>query len=327
MVPLDSVLVALVLLVDRLPLPPAVCHRRGHPTVYSDRLFLKALVVMVLKGTPTVHAFVAMLEQPTGEMARVRDLLSERGRFPSRRTWERRLATLPASLPARIACLGEILIQTLTPWGEHAASVAIDSTVLAARGGVWHKKDREAQVVPHTSIDTAAHWTHSGWHGWVYGWKLHAVTTAAAPVWLPLAAAVTPANVADATAAPALLRALPQAVRYLLGDTAYAGAALVALWAHGDRVIVTPPATRRAADQAGRAVRQLFHRQRSRAIEPWNGQFKAIFDITRPVPTRGVCATQRYVLGCVFVYQLTLWLRHEHGLPLRAGLKAFLQAA
>jgi hypothetical protein len=51
--------------------------------------------------------------------------------------------------------------------------VALDSTVLWAKGGVWHKKDREAGVVPHTSIDTEAGWTKSGWHGWVYGWKLH----------------------------------------------------------------------------------------------------------------------------------------------------------
>jgi hypothetical protein len=34
--------------------------------------------------------------------------------------------------------------------------------VLAARGGVWHKKDREAGVVPHSSIDTEAAWTKSG---------------------------------------------------------------------------------------------------------------------------------------------------------------------
>jgi hypothetical protein len=56
--------------------------------------------------------------------------------------------------------------------------------VLAARGGVWHKKDREAGNVPHTSIDTEAHWTKSGWHGWVIGWKLHLVTAVAA-VWIP----------------------------------------------------------------------------------------------------------------------------------------------
>ncbi|CAA9366569.1 MAG: hypothetical protein AVDCRST_MAG93-8021 [uncultured Chloroflexia bacterium] len=39
-------------------------------------------------------------------------------------------------------------------------------------------------------------------------------------------------------------------------------------------------------------------------------------------------------LGClfrtiraIFVYQLTLWYRHEHGMDLRVGLKPFLKAA
>jgi hypothetical protein len=31
--------------------------------------------------------------------------------------------------------------------------VAIDTTTLQAKGGVWHKKDKEAGVVPHTSIE------------------------------------------------------------------------------------------------------------------------------------------------------------------------------
>lgn len=38
---------------------------------------------------------------------------------------------------------------------------------------MWHKKHREAGEVPHTSIDTEAHWAKSGWHGWVIkrNWK------------------------------------------------------------------------------------------------------------------------------------------------------------
>jgi len=61
-----------------------------------------------------------------------------------------------------------------------------DLCQVGVRGGVWHKKDREAGVVPHTSIDTQANWTKSGWHGWVYGWKSHLECTCAA-VWISLA--------------------------------------------------------------------------------------------------------------------------------------------
>ncbi len=43
MVSQDSLLVTLVKLVDRLPMPARAAKRaRGHPKVYSDRSFLKA---------------------------------------------------------------------------------------------------------------------------------------------------------------------------------------------------------------------------------------------------------------------------------------------
>jgi hypothetical protein len=105
------------------------------------------------------------LEQDTPEMRMLRMLLTSTGQFPTRRTWERRLQTLPNTLPAQISCLGRSLVALFQPWATCGRAVAIDSTVLCARGGVWHKKDREAGVVPHTSIDTEAHWTKSGWHG------------------------------------------------------------------------------------------------------------------------------------------------------------------
>jgi Transposase DDE domain len=321
-----SLLVTLVTLIDRIPCPPADPPRRGRPVTYSDRLFLKALVIMVLKWLPTVHALLAVLEQPTPEMRQLRALLTEGGRFPARRTWERRLAAVPATLPALIACLGQHLIALLDPWHARGRAVAIDSTVLHARGGVWHQKHRAAGIVPHTSIDTEAHWTKSGWHGWVYGWKLHLVITVAG-VWIPLRAALTPANAADNELAAALLRDLPADVRFVLGDSHYQDPALHERTAAEGCALV---ATRRGAyphTDDGVAVRRIFHKERSVAIENFNGQFKAIFDVNGPVPTRGLVATARWVLGAVLVYQLTLLSRHHLGLDLRTGLKPFLQAA
>jgi len=58
----------------------------------------------------------------------------------------------------------------------------------------------------------------------------------------------------------------------------------------------------------------------SLSIENFNGQFKGIFDLQGQVPTKGATNTRRYILGAVFVYQLILWYRFEHGLDLRVGL-------
>src|SRR5215472_9305476 len=213
-------LVQLLGLIDHVPLASsAAC--RGRPCVYSERLFMKAVVVMVVRHLPTVHALLAVLEQP--DMAAVRaSLCAEHGTLPARRTFERRLKAVATRLPEQIAALGAELLGQLDPWAAGSRAVAIDSTPLHARGGVWHQKHRLAGEVPHTSIDTEAHWSRSGWHGWVYGWKLHLIVTVAG-VWLPLAAELTPANAADNEQAPGLFDALTRDLRHLfvLGDTAY----------------------------------------------------------------------------------------------------------
>ena len=325
MVPEPSVLVALVQLVDPLPLRPPP-PRRGRPAVYSDRRFLKALVIMIVKRLPRVHPWLAVLDQPTPEMRRLRALLREQGRYPTRRPFERRLGTLPDTLPAQLGGLGRYLIAVLSPWAGDSPVAAIDSTVLRAHGGVWHQKDREAGVVPHTSIDTEAHWTKSGWHGWVYGWKLHLVVTVAA-VWIPLGAELPPANAADNAVAPRLLPELPPLLRFRLADPSYDDGALKEQCAGTGRVLVTSKRGRYPHTDPGVEVRRVFHQLRSHAIENFHGQFKAILDTQQQVPTRGLLATRRYLLGAVLVYQLTLLYRHQLGADLRVGLKPLLKAA
>lgn len=234
-----SRLVLLLRLVEQIPMSAAEHRPCGRPPRYSDRVFLKALVVMIVRHLHRPGELLAVLEEPTPEMQQVRALLCEGGRCPCRRTWERRLGRLPETLPAQIGCLGRCLVEQLQPWADCGRAVAIDSTVLHARGGVWHAKHRAAGVVPHTSIDTQAHWTKSGWHGWVYGWKLHLVSTVAS-VWIPLAAELTPANTADSELAPTLLADLPAEARFVLGDLHYNAPSVRAVCERGGRRLLTP---------------------------------------------------------------------------------------
>lgn len=330
MIAQDSVLVQLVGLIDRLPAPePSTApRRRGRPRLYSDTLFLKALVIMIVRRLHRVGELLAVLEEPTEEMRSLRELLTgPDGRFPSRRTFERRLRALPESLPQRIGCLGRHLVELLKPWAKMGRAAAIDSTVLRARGGVWHKKDKEAGVVPHSSIDTEAGWTFSGWHGWVYGWKLHLACTVAG-VWIPLAARLSPANVHDGRVAPLLIEELPDEARFVLGDKNYDAKALKQKCLEEGRFMVSPKRGTYPHTDPGAEVRRIFHLLRHRAIENLNGHFKALFDAHGSVPTKGQADTARFALGAVFVYQLALLHRHnERRSEANAGLKAFLRAA
>jgi hypothetical protein len=327
MITQESVLVQLIVLIERIPSPlPPLRRRRGRPTFYSEKLFMKALVIMILRRLHRVGELLAVLEEPTPEMKMVRQLLSEQGRFPTRRTFQRRLKALPERLPEQIGCLGRYLVEVLKPWESRGRAVALDSTTLQAKGGVWHKKDKEAGIVPHSSIDTEAGWTKSGWHGWVYGWKLHLAITVAG-MWIPLSARLTPADVADNQMAPWLIEELPQEARFVLGDTHYNAENVRDKCERTERFLVTSKRGAYPHTDAGVEVRRIFHKLRSLANENFNEHFKAIFDVHGQVPTKGRITTARFALGAVLVYQLALLHRHERRSGVNRGLKPFLRAA
>src|SRR5688572_419611 len=96
----EPLLVIFVKLIDRIPMASEVEKRgRGRPQEYTDRLIVKALVIMVIRRLYSAYSLLAFLEQESELTHALRPLLMEGGRMPSRRTWERRLGLLPASLP------------------------------------------------------------------------------------------------------------------------------------------------------------------------------------------------------------------------------------
>lgn len=322
----EPLLVMLIRLVDQIPWVEASLPRgRGRPKTYSDRLIVKALVIMIIRRLYTAYSLLEFLEQETELTCHLRPLLTENGRFPCRRTWERRLAALPENLPSLIGCFGRYLVTILNPWSQDGHAAAVDSTALRAKGGVWHKKDRAKGVVPHSTIDTDAHWSKSGYHGWWYGWKLHLATTVST-IWIPLAAELAPANIADKHKAIPLVRELSDEVRFVLGDTHYNDPDLRTYCERNNRTLVTSKAGSYPHTDDGVEVRRLFHRLRSKSIEPFNGLFKNIFEWGGQVPVKGLIRTQLIVLGAVFVYQLVLFYQFQHQLTLGVRIKPFLRA-
>jgi hypothetical protein len=327
MVQAEPLLVTFVRLVDSIPEPPMPEQRqRGRPKVYADRLIIKALIIMIIRRLYTATGLLNFLDQETALTDQLRELLTHNGQFPSRRTWERRLKALPDSLPQQVGCLGRLLVEALQPWQHSGRAVAVDSTALRAKGGVWHKKHREQGIIPHSTIDTEAGWSKSGYHGWWYGWKLH-LACAVSSVWIPLAAALTVANTDDASVTPALFEQLPAEVRYILGDTHYNTPAVRqdcqrrGWWLVASRRGPYPHTDR------GVEVRRIFHKLRSQTIEPFNGLFKDVFEWGGQVPVKGLRRTQLLVLGAVLLYQLVLLYQFQRAKPLGLSVKALLRAA
>ncbi|MBA3701337.1 MAG: transposase [Rubrobacteraceae bacterium] len=284
---------------------------------------------MLVRNLHTINELLSVLAQPTPEMQALRVLLSTEPsrRFPSRRTWERRLKTLPESLPERIGLLGRHLLGLIRPWASGGASRgARQHGAQGTRRGVAQERPGGRQGAPHLHRYRGALDQGGLARVWVFGWKLHLACTVAG-VWIPLDARLTPTNEADSRLAPQLLQELPEEARFVLGDTHYNAPEVRELCESQDRILVASKHGSYPHTDAGVEVRRVFHELRSRAIENFNGQFKSIFGGNGQVPTKGWLNTARFALGAIFVYQLALLYQYEHEQDLRVGLKAFLKAA
>ena len=75
--------------------------------------------------------------------------------------------------------------------------MAIDSTLITSRGKVWHKSSMKKGIVPCSGIDTDARWGYGHTKGWIFGYKLHLISSTGSSVIIPLSADFTTANIPD----------------------------------------------------------------------------------------------------------------------------------
>jgi Transposase DDE domain len=93
-----------------------------------------------------------------------------------RRTFDRRLRSISTDIKERIvAAMANLFLseRMIDPY-----IVAIDSTLLKAKGHIWHKSSMKKGVIPRSGIDTAdARWGFSHTKGWIFGYKLHLISS------------------------------------------------------------------------------------------------------------------------------------------------------
>ena len=65
---------------------------------------------------------------------------------------------------------------------------SVDSTLLKAKGPVWHKSSMKKGIVPCSGIDTDARWGYSHTKGWTFGYKLYLTCTTTGKIIVPLTA-------------------------------------------------------------------------------------------------------------------------------------------
>jgi hypothetical protein len=264
-------------------------------------------------------------------------------RFPARSTYFTRYATAHRLLTPAIVLQGR---RALDEGVSTCQTVAVDKSLLRARGTPWHGKRRCKGVVPPElhGVDRQAEWGFSPYHKWVYGYSYEVLTTAdSGAVHLPLVASADVASASEYSSCPGKIKHLAADTRFVLADSGYDSNDL------GDRVelddegqptgrrFVCPPNRRNAGRrpsgsshlstsqrqaQRRRRERIAFYQteegrqlyaQRSQSVEPLHERLKSLFDLNPRVWHRGLGNNQTLLLGVIFCYQLLLRYNHRCG--------------
>ncbi len=200
---------------------------------------------------------------------------------PHRTTLMRRYKRLAPVVQAFIDFVG----QWAAPMDAQCAGavVVVDGSLFKARGPVWHQADRAQGRVPAKlrNLDQDASWGKSGYHGWVYGYRLHLTCNLAG---FPKLVQVTTGSTAESSVLEqqeeVLFRGAPQVV---VGDNTFCKARRIRRWAKRGVLLVTPAAKWRCSRYA-RAYHRFLKQPdvahwlaaRRTAIEP-------VFDLFRHV--------------------------------------------
>jgi hypothetical protein len=105
-------------------------------------------------------------------------LSAESQYLPSRRTFDRRLRAIStADIKERISTMGHLFVSEEGGGLVKPYTLATDSTLLKAHGKVWHASSMKKGIVPSSGIDADARWGYSHTRGWIFGYKLHIVSS------------------------------------------------------------------------------------------------------------------------------------------------------
>jgi hypothetical protein len=221
---------------------------------------------------------------------------------------------------------------------------AVDKSLIAARGPLWHKRDRQHNRMPKGlhGVDRDSTWGYSQHDGWVQGYSFEVVVSATSgSTVFPLAASVDTASVKETQTFANKVEELPEATDYVLADSGYDSNEL------GERIEYDEqdqrtgrrflcPENRRGSKQRTnnqapqprdehhrrRLARKKFlksrrgkrlYARRGQTVEPFNDWFKGLFELDHRVWHRGLDNNRTHMLAAIFAYQLLVRYNHRRG--------------
>lgn len=293
---------------------------RGRPFTYAQRILIVLFTALLIRRITEFKAQRRWLESHPAEAA-------EFGlhTVPHRTTLMRRYKRIAPTVAAFVEFVGQ--------WAEsvevRCASdvLVVDGSLFKARGPVWHQSDRTQGRVPEKlrNLDQDASWGKSGYHGWVYGYRLHFTCNLAG---FPKLVQVTTASTAESTVLEEherqVLDRRPQAV---VGDNGFCKATRIRRWAKQGVLLVTPGSRWRQGRYARAYHRFLKQPTVARWLAARRTAIEPVFDLVRHVlgtkgrqkqlPVAGLPCVDTFLSLGVLAVQIAMLVNSIWGYPFR----------
>lgn len=297
------------------------------------------IMVAVLKRRKSKSAQFRFLSDKVNQQQIIE--AAGRHKFPSRSTFFRRYRRAHNLFRVAIALQGE---KAIAEGVADAKAVAVDKSLMAALGPLWHKRDRQAGRIPNGlhGVDQDGTWGYSQHDGWVQGYSFEVVVSATAESTVfPLLASVDTASAKETQTCREKMDALSSTTLYVLADSGYDSNELAEQVEYDaedrrrGRHFLCPENRRGSKKKGGNALPQArdeHHRRRmqrqtyfkspkgkrlyarrGQTVEPFNDWFKGLFELEHRVWHRGLDNNRTQLLAALFAYQLLVRYNYRRG--------------
>ena len=287
--------------------------RAGHPYTYGEIRMVFFFITVLLKG---IYQWKSMENY-------VKIHYKEFGfpQAPCRQTIKRRFMSMGHFLKGFIPFLA-IEVQDIDERFSMKIGF-IDKCLFWAKGGIWHRKQMKAGVVPNKKIDTQASWAKSKYQGWVFGYGLHLIGNMFR---FPLSATVDTAKVKEKAHFESMILPIKELLLFLVGDNGYRIIKIIKdIYRKYKILIITPKPYKTISkfkEWYSRIIKEPFirkiYKKRKPSVEPIFSLIKELFNLTgrNPLPFKGIEKNTSFLLLAVFTIQVLMIFNSINQLPL-----------
>ena len=189
----------------------------GRKPQYDDWKMAVLIMVAILKRRKSKSAQYRWIVEHRSELLRWLSL----ERLPARSTFFDRYRRMHELYRVAIELQGR---QAAREKVASPTTVAVDKSLIWARGPRWHRSDRKAKRIPKglRGVDRDSTWAFSKHHGWVQGYGYEVVvSTSKGKAILPLLASLDTASVSEHVSFAAKIEHLPRRTKHVLADSGY----------------------------------------------------------------------------------------------------------